>query len=194
MSIAAQVLGGDQALLHRVHAAHRGAVTVAIAGGVAGADALDPGHLAGFLVVRGPHQMAHKGTAGGEQPFVLQAGNHIRNAAIAVGGQGGGVEGLVAGGQDEGANLEGESLRFIVEIDGPGRAELDTGLTFPLGKVKAIVVNRILQGYGLAVLQINSLPFADPDVVRVIHLLGAFLGAEAAGDALVHVHIARLLG
>ena len=106
----------------------------------------------------------------------------------------GGVEGLVAGGQDDGADLEGASLLLIVEIDGPGGAEFDAGLAFALGEVEAVVVNGVLQGHGLAVLQINGLPFADPDVVRVIHLLGAFLGAEAAGDALVHVHIARLLG
>ena len=194
MTIAAGVLGGDQALLHRVHAADRGAVTVAIAGGVPGTDALDPGHLVGFLAVRGPHQVAQKGAPGGEQPFVLHAGNHIRDAAVAEGGQGGGVEGLVARGQDDGADLEGPSLLFVVEIDGPGGAELDAGLAFPLGEVKAVVVNGVLQGYGLAVLQVNGLPFADPDVVRVIHLFGAFLGAESAGDALVHVHIARLFG
>ena len=87
------------------------------------------------------------------------------------------------------------SLLLIVEIDGPGGAEFVAGLAFALGKVKAVSSSMAyFRGTVWLYCRVNGLPFADPDVIRVIHLFGAFLGAQAAGDALVHVHIARLLG
>ena len=133
------------------------------------------------------------GAAGRQQPLVLQAGDHVGKLAVAVNVQAAGVKRLVARGQDDRADVEGDYFLFIVEVDGPGGTEFFAGLAFALGEVKAVfLVNDVLQGHRLAVGDVDGLPLAHPHVVFVVHFFGAFLGTQAAGDALVHVHIARL--
>ncbi len=52
--------------------------------------------------------MSLVGAAGREQPFVLQAGDHVGDAAIAVRGDAAGIEGLIARGQNDRADVDGD--------------------------------------------------------------------------------------
>ena len=139
--------------------------------------------------------MSLVGAAGREQPFVLQAGDHVGDAAVAVRGDAAGIEGLIARGQNDRPDVDGDHRPGVREVDGPGGAEFFAGPALALGRVQAVLpVNGVLERHRLAVLQVNGLALAHPGVVVVVHLFGAFLGAQAAGDALVHIHIARLFG
>jgi hypothetical protein len=110
---------------------------------------------------------------------------------ISVLGVAGRIKGLETGGEDQGAHLEGELLFLFLEVDGPAGAELLTGLALALLEVDAgTLIDRVLEGNGLGVLDIDGLSFGEVLVVGVIHLAWALLGAQAAGDALVHVHVA----
>jgi len=50
-------------------------------------------------------------------------------------------------------------------------------------------IDGVLQGHGLGVLHIDGLSLIEVLVVGVINLPWALLSAQAAGDALVHIHV-----
>ena len=54
-------------------------------------------------------------------------------------------------------------------------------------------VDGVLQGDRLGVAEIDGLPPPQPEVEGIVHPLGALLGAGAAGDAPLRVHIAGVL-
>ena len=62
------------------------------------------------------------------QALEFQVGEDVRQAAIAILRDAAGIEQVLAGGQDDVANLDRHDLVFLVEIDGIGRAEFLAGL------------------------------------------------------------------
>ena len=185
------VLGGHERLLDRVHAAHARAVAVLALVGVARAHALDPRDAPGLGVVRWPHQMPHPRPARREQPLVLEAGDDVRDALVAVEVEPRRVEGFEARSEDHRADGERRQLLLLLEVDRGGRAELLAGFALAAEEVDAgLAVDRVLQRHGLTVLDVGRRAVVQTEVELVTDLAGAFLGAEAAGNALVHVDVA----
>ncbi len=100
------VFTGDDRLLDRVHAAHRGAVGSALLLHLPGAGTEHPGHLPGFCVIRGTEHVAFEGAGGGQHAFELRSGDHIGKSAVAVLIQAGRVELVRTGGQDQGPGIQ----------------------------------------------------------------------------------------
>jgi hypothetical protein len=54
-------------------------------------------------------------------------------------------------------------------------------------------IDGVLQGHGLAVLDVNRLAFGQPHVIGVNHLFRALFGADPAADAFGQIHVAGML-
>jgi hypothetical protein len=81
-------------------------------------------------------------------------------------------------------------LLSILEIDGPAGAELLARPALSLLEEDAVAgINGVLQGYCLGVLYIDGLSFVEVLVIGILHLSGTLLSAQAAGNALVHIHV-----
>ena len=194
LQVVVGVLLGDHRLLDGVHAAHGRAVGVVAVVDVPAAHALQPGDLLGLFLVARPHQMAHPGTGGRKDALELQGGDHIGKRKVLVLLKGRGVEGLEAGGQDHRPHPDLALLVLLVVVNGPGRAELHTGLAFALLEVEAVFrVDAVFQGHGLGVFHIGGPAVVEPLVELVGQTLGALGRASPAGDAFGHVHVAGLL-
>ena len=82
----------------------------------------------------------------------------------------------------------------VLEVDGAGRAEFFAGPALALGQIDAVFgIDGILQRHRLGIRDVNRFAVDQAFVVFICYPFGTLLGAQAAGDALVHVHIARVL-
>jgi hypothetical protein len=85
-------------------------------------------------------------------------------------------------------------LFFIIVIDGPCGTYFFAVPAFALGQFDAILwVYSVFQWDGLGVFDVNGLSLSHAAVVFVGDLFRAFFGAGPAGNALVHVHVSRML-
>ena len=88
------VLLGDDRLFDGIHAAHRGAVAVVAVIHIPGTDALEPGDLGGFLVVRRPDHVAREGPGRGQDPLEFHAGDDIGELGVIIGAVAAGIVGF----------------------------------------------------------------------------------------------------
>ena len=92
---------------------------------VPGPDAAYEDHGVRVLAVRGAQDLAAGGAGGVHQSLQLQAGDHIRQASVAVLSVGLGIGGLVSGGYHDRADLVGEYLFLHVVVYGARLAQPD---------------------------------------------------------------------
>ena len=189
------MLLGDHRLLDGVHAAHRGTVTVVAVVQVPGAHALEPGNLLGLFLVRRPDHVALEGPGRGQDPLKLHAGDDVGEGAVMVGLVAGGVKGLEAHRQNDGPYGDILVQVLLGEIHRPGGAKFFAGFAFAaLLEINAgVFVYGILGGHRLGIAQVSRFTLGQAQVVFIGHFLRAFLGAQAAGNALGHIDIARHL-
>jgi hypothetical protein len=85
-------------------------------------------------------------------------------------------------------------LCAVSEIDGLGRTKLFTSLALAVFKIDAVGrVDGVFEWYSLIVGHIDRLAFNEFFVKGIMDLLWAFFRAQTARNALVHLHIARVL-
>ena len=132
------MLLGEDRLFGGGHAADRGAVVVA-ARGIAGADALDEGQPLGRLAVGGAHDMPARGARGGKDSLELHVGQHVRSEAEAELAAAGGIEGVEAGREHHGSDVEFEGLLLLVVFDGTGLADLGAESAFAGAEADAVL-------------------------------------------------------
>ncbi len=100
-----------------------------------------------------------------------------------------------AGGQDDVADLDGQDLVLLIEVDGVGRAEFLAGLAGALDVIGAvdIVDDRVL-GHGLREGSIDRLAVSQAGLEDIVDdFLRAFLPADAAAGAVLGLDIAGAL-
>ena len=189
------VLLGDDRFFDGIHAAHRRAIAVVAVIHIPGTDALEPGDLGGFLVVRRPHHVAREGSGRGQDPLEFHPGDDIGELGVIIGAVAAGIVGLKAGRQDDRADVDILVHIHLRKIHRPGGTEFFTGLALAaFFEIDAgLFIDGILGGHRLGITQVSRLTLGQAHVVFVGHFLRAFLGAETAGDALLHVDIARHL-
>lgn len=188
------MLGGHKGLFYSVHAADAGAIGIVAAVRVAGPDTLQPGDLLGLAVIRGLDQVPLKRATGRQHTFILQAGDHVGDLAVAVVIHARGIERLISRCQNEGTHIDRDNFFLVVKFNGAGGAELFAGPAFTSGQINALVrVDNVFQRNGLTVLDIGGFAFGNAHIEFVIDFFGAFLSAQPAGNALVHVDIAGFL-
>ena len=145
-------------------------------------------------VSRRPGQMTAIGPGCRQNAFKLHCGNHVGKASIAEVIQGAWIKGDKSRCQDDRAHTQMDLFDAVIEIDGLGGAELLTCLAPSVLEINAGGrIDGVFQGYGLIVGHIDGLALDELFVEGVNDLLGAFFRAQAAGDAFVHIHVARLL-
>jgi len=105
------------------------------------------------------------------------------------------VEGLEAGGNDHGADVQVEHFLFLLVIDGIGRAHLraDAALLSVSQLAAVFGVDGIGGRNRLGVVFIDRLAEAQPRLVVVHDGSWALLGAGPAGNTLVRPDVPRLL-
>jgi hypothetical protein len=155
---------------------------------------LEPGYFFRLGFVGGADQMPAVRAGGGQDPFEFQTGDDIVRACVSESVIGAGIKRLAAGRQHNPAHIEGFFFSLIIKVDGIGRAELFTGFTFAADEIDALIgVDGVFQRYGLSILYVNRLAFGQSTVVCIGNFFGAFFRAQAAGDAFIRIHIARIL-
>ncbi|KKM68563.1 hypothetical protein LCGC14_1459610, partial [marine sediment metagenome] len=153
-------------VLGRVHAADLRAVGHAL-GLVARPHALDPDHVFGLLAVRGPEYLAQIGPGGREHPLHLQPVDDVGVLAVAVLPVDALGQELIARGDDDGADLLGDDLVFLIEDDCLGDPARRTGPTR--------LTDRTWLGhfYTAATLQVQvAMVAGEPDVPPAIYQRG----------------------
>ena len=84
---------------------------------------------------------------------------------------------------------------MVLKVNGAGRAEFFTGFAFAFEKINAgIGVDRVFERDCLGVLHVNRLALAQTSVIGVGNFFGTFFRTGIAGDALVHIDVAGVLG
>ena len=155
------MLLGDDRLLDGIHAADRGTEAVVAVIQVPGTDALEPGDLQGLLVVRGPHQVAGKGSGGGENPLKLHAGHHVGEMGVMIGPVLLGIEGRKARRQDDRAHLQLQLFRS--QLVGHRLGLAGRGALHALGADAAIdAAGRFFHGLLFFIAQVDFLKTLDP--------------------------------
>ena len=138
--------------------------------------------------------MATIGSAGGKHALVLEAGDHVRNFSVAVKIQAGGIKGGVAGRKDDGPDININDFFPVIKVDGPGGTEFFAGSAFTLDGVNAIQgIDDVFEGNGLTVKNKGCLAVGNAEVIIIRYGFRAFFGANAAGDAFVHIDVAGFL-
>ncbi len=122
---AGRMVLGHHRLLRRSHATDRGAILVS-ALGIAGADALNPSDLPGFLLVGQPHDMSLEGTGRGQHPLEFNARQDVGVSAVPEFALAGGVEFLETGGQHNRSDLQFHRSLAHEVVDGILLAGRDT--------------------------------------------------------------------
>ena len=179
--------------LQSLHAADRRAVVVVVP--IAAADAVDDADRFRHCHAIAQDDIAVGRTGGIGQTFEFQAGEDVRQAPITILGDPAGVEQIVAGGQDDIANLDGDDLVFLGEIDGIGRAEFLTGFAGAFLEVGAVwlVDDRVFRD-SLREGGVDGFAVAQPGFVDIVDdFLGAFFLADATAGADCFVDIAGFL-
>ncbi len=105
------------------------------------------------------------------------------------------VEQIVAGRQDDIADLDGDEFIFLVEVDRIGGAEFLTGFAGAFLEVSAVfTIDHRVIGYSLWEGGIDGFPIAQSGFEDIIDdFLGAFLLADTAARAQIGVDIAGFL-
>ena len=177
--------------LERVHAAHARAVLAVVL--VARADAVkdaDRGRRLAVLLDDLAAGRAH----GVAQPLEFQAGVHLGEAAVAPLFELAGVDQIVAGGHDDGADLQLADAVLVVHHDGARLAELFAHAALAAHEeVAVLAVDDRLVGHGLREHGVDGGPEGHLLVELRGNLLHRALGdADAAAGALGVVHAGGL--
>jgi hypothetical protein len=156
---------------------------------------VDDGHRLGLGDAVAEDDRAVGGAGRVGEPLELEAREDVRQPAVAVLRHLAGVEEVVAGGDDDVADLEGQDRVFLGEVDGVGLAELLAGLAGALLEVGAVgAVDDGRPRDGLGERRVDRLAIAEPGLEDLVDdLLGALLLADAAAVAEVLVDVAGLL-
>ena len=85
--------------------------------GISGSHTLEPGNALGFPVVERPHQVAHVGTGGAEDPFELEAGHYVRMLAVEVSIHRGRIVGFRTRRQDDRTHFDDPGNRLLLVDD-----------------------------------------------------------------------------
>jgi len=137
-------------LFHGVHAADVGAVAMIDAVDVPGADAEQPGDFSGRGEVGHALQDALERPGRRDETLVLQTCNDIRQVSVSKILKPRGVDAAEARRQHHSADLDGHDALDVVEVDGPGGADLVAGpADAPLEPQTVLGVDDVLQGHGL---------------------------------------------
>jgi hypothetical protein len=104
------------------------------------------------------------------------------------------VEGLDAGGQDDGADVDVDLLRFLLQIDGVVLTDRLTDTALLLFEIEAALVDVGDQGDGLGEVDVDRLVERDVLVVLVRVFCRAVLDAGRAARAFVLFDVSRSLG
>ena len=186
------VLGQDHLLL-RVGAADRRAIAVAARDHLPRTDAVDPGDLVRMLLVRRAQDLALVRPGGAEQALEVEAGDDVLIGAVAVVAAQPGVEGLVAGRQNDRPDLDFDFLRLLVEVDGVVLAHARADRAGLVLQIEAAVVDVSDQRHGLRKIDVDRLVQRQILVERIRNLDRAVLDADGATGALVLVDVSGLL-
>jgi hypothetical protein len=104
------------------------------------------------------------------------------------------IEDLASRSNDDRSRLNRQLPLFFLEIDRLGRTEFLTDPAFSFGEKNTMDgVNGILQRNRLGILHMDGLSLTQARIIFIVYFGWAFLSAEAAGDTLCGVHIARML-
>ena len=187
------MLLGEEHLLDGIHAAYGGAVGIA-GGGIAGADALNPGDSTRELSVRGAYQLPLIGPGGTQNALKLQAGNYIAQPRVAVLTLRLRLKGLVAGGEDDTPHLNFPPFLLLVEVNCPGITGGAANLALLPQQEEALRgVNHEGGGHCLGEGNMNALGSRQIFVVVIKDVYRAVLQAGAAAGALLLINIPRFL-
>ena len=105
----------------------------------------------------------------------------------------GNIGGKLNTGEDDGSHIQIDSLFLVIQTDGLGGAKLLACPALALFKKDAmLLVDRVLEGHGLGVLNVDRLALDQIFVEGVVHLLRALFGARPACYTLFHVHVAGM--
>ena len=193
----------EHAMLGVVHAADLRAVGNAL-GVVSRAHATDEHHGLRRLAVGRPPDFTAGRARGRNQPLELQRIDHVLVFSVAVFAVAGKLRigllfrrivKLVAGGDDDRADLLGDKFVLIVEADRLGGAFLRAHAAFALGEFHAhVFVDHRPGGHGLRERDVDGRPITHA-VVKLagVPLRGAGVPALAAAGTFRHVDIAGLL-
>ncbi len=155
----------NHGLLGRIHAAD-GRTMILAAGGVPRSDALDEGNPLHLLPIRNPDRKPLGGTRGGEHPLELDARQDILIPAKPVLPLSLGQEGLKAKSEEDGPDPNRLLLLFLVKIDRPRTADLDT---FPASGTGLGIDDQAVRD-GLRKGKIDGLPFLQSSTEFPLHL------------------------
>ncbi len=126
------------------------------------------------------------GAGGAQQPLELQAGHHV---GMPIAGKIPGRRRGRALGHNNGPHGLRPFRRRLLEINGPGPADLDAGLaTLPPKHPAGLRTDTRRLGDGLGERDVNGLGPAEPQIIRIRDFLGTDPDAVATAGALAHVH------
>jgi hypothetical protein len=105
------------------------------------------------------------------------------------------IIGNESGRQDDGSHLDLVDLRLLLEVDCACRTELLTRFApLVLPEVNTVLwINDILEGHGLGIMKVCSLPLGQSYIVYIPNTLWAFLCTGAAGNAQIRVDVSGRL-
>ena len=117
LQVGVMILGQDHLLL-RIGAAHPRTIAVPSRDHLPGTDALNPGDLGGMLPVGRAPYLAVVRTGGGQDPFEVEAGDHVSHRSVAIVASELRVENLIAGRQDDRPYLDFQPFSLLKEVYG----------------------------------------------------------------------------
>ena len=196
VQIVAAVFLGQHGFLDGVRAADAGAVSFGARMFVPGPDALQPGNLFRFFFIRRPDQMSAIGTRSRENSFELQAGDNVGVFGVAKRvSWTAGSKARLPWARTTAPTLRVSSRFLIVKVYGLGGTKFFAGFAFALFEINTLVrINHVFQGNCLGVLHIDGFALAQIAVIGIRHFFRAFFSAQAAGNALVHIHVTGMPG
>jgi len=184
------VLLGNQGLLDRIHAADRGAVTVAAAQ-ITRTHALNEGQPLGMAAVGKALDLPPERAGGGGHPLELDAGDDVRVLVVAVFLQGFLGNPAEPRGQNDGAHLQLDLFGLLIEVDRFALADRHADLAGLVLQIEAGArIDVVGRRHRLGIVDVNRPGYGQPLVVLIDVMLGAVLGAQPAGRAAVGVDVA----
>jgi len=132
------------------------------------------------------------GPGSAQQPFKVQAGNHIFKFAVAEIAPHLGIKCLITRGQQDGADLDVHLLRFLIKIDSAILANAIADAAFFVFQVKAVFMDIGDQGNRLGEIDMDRLARRQVLIVGIRDLYRAVLDAGTTARAFVLDNVSGL--
>jgi len=130
------------------------------------------------------------GAGSRENSLELQAGDNVGVFGVAEGVVDRRIKSPAPLSQNNRPHVQGEFPFLIVKVYGLGGTKFLAGFAFAFFEINALVrINNVFQRNRLGVLHIDGLALAQIAVVGIRYFFRAFFSTQAAGNALVHIHV-----